>query len=152
MSDGPDRERVIVVAYDGSPSSLVALRRAAEHAADGGRVIVVHAYEAPMGALRPSDYPGHLEEAKERGQALLDALPTEALGNVKIEKQLLSGPTARLVANVASDRGAEEIIMGTRGFGRGRAALGSVAHEVIHLAECPVTVIPERAVREQTAT
>jgi len=24
--------------------------------------------------------------------------------------------------------------------------LGSVAHELIHLAECPVTVIPERAV------
>jgi hypothetical protein len=27
-----------------------------------------------------------------------------------------------------------------------RALLGSVAHELIHLAPCPVTVIPERMV------
>jgi nucleotide-binding universal stress UspA family protein len=47
---------------------------------------------------------------------------------------------------VAEVRGADEIIVGTRGFGRARALFGSVAHELIHLAECPITVIPERVV------
>ena len=45
----------------------------------------------------------------------------------------------------------DEIIIGTRGFGRARALLGSVAHELIHLADCPVTVIPERAVDRAAA-
>jgi nucleotide-binding universal stress UspA family protein len=47
---------------------------------------------------------------------------------------------------VATAHRADEIIVGSRGFGRARALLGSVAHELIHLADCPVTVIPERAV------
>jgi hypothetical protein len=32
-----------------------------------------------------------------------------------------------------------------------RALLGSVAHDVIHLAACPVTVIPERMVELEAA-
>jgi nucleotide-binding universal stress UspA family protein len=35
--------------------------------------------------------------------------------------------------------------------GRARAPLGSVAHELIHLAECPVTLIPGRAVARADA-
>jgi nucleotide-binding universal stress UspA family protein len=54
--------------------------------------------------------------------------------------------TAKAIADVANVRGADEIILGTRGFGRVRALLGSVAHEVIHLAACPVIVIPEQMV------
>ena len=30
--------------------------------------------------------------------------------------------------------------------------LGSVAHDVIHLAHCPVTVLPERMVNSGSAT
>ena len=55
-------------------------------------------------------------------------------------------PPARAIADVARARDADEIIVGTRGHGRARALLGSVAHQVIHLAECPITVIPERVV------
>ena len=43
---------------------------------------------------------------------------------------------------------ASEIVVGTRGFGRARALLGSVAHDLIHRAGCPVTVIPERALSQ----
>ena len=52
---------------------------------------------------------------------------------------------------MAEARNADEIIVGTRGFGRARALLGSVAHELIHLADCPITVIPKRVVdRKET--
>jgi nucleotide-binding universal stress UspA family protein len=62
------------------------------------------------------------------------------------EPELIGGPAARAIADVATVRDADEIILGTRGFGRMRALLGSVAHELIHLAPCPVVVIPERVV------
>lgn len=53
-------------------------------------------------------------------------------------------PPADAIARVAEARHADEIIVGTRGFGRARAVLGSVSHELLHLASCPVTVLPER--------
>jgi nucleotide-binding universal stress UspA family protein len=30
-----------------------------------------------------------------------------------------------------------------------RAVLGSVSHDVLHIAECPVVVVPERAARKE---
>ena len=63
------------------------------------------------------------------------------LRGIKWEAELIAGPPAGSIADVASVRHADEIIVGTRGFGRVRALLGSVAHELIHLAPCPVTVI-----------
>jgi nucleotide-binding universal stress UspA family protein len=47
--------------------------------------------------------------------------------------------------------GYDEIVIGSRGVGRVRALLGSVAYDVIHRARCPVTVIPERMVQTRTA-
>ena len=88
-------------------------------------------------------------------QQLLDAALDRAQDDRPIER---NPPTSR---RVLGDRGhrrrprppsptpprarADEII-GTRGYGRARALLGSVAHELIHLADCPITVIPERVV------
>ena len=40
-----------VVGYDGSPSSLAALREAARRAGSDGQLIIVHAYEPPSEAL-----------------------------------------------------------------------------------------------------
>jgi nucleotide-binding universal stress UspA family protein len=51
---------------------------------------------------------------------------------------------------VAEARGADEIIIGTRGFGRVRAVIGSVAHELLHEAARPLTVIPEAALARTT--
>ena len=59
--------------------------------------------------------------------------------------EVLAGPPAVALVNVAEVEHASEIVVGTRGFGRARALLGSVAHDLIHRARCPVTVIPARA-------
>ena len=71
------------------------------------------------------------------------------IAQIAWESELIGGPAADAIADVAAARKADEIILGSRGFGRVRALLGSVAHEVIHLASCPVTVIPERMVAEE---
>jgi nucleotide-binding universal stress UspA family protein len=73
------------------------------------------------------------------------------LRGVSWETEVIGDAPARAIAHVAATRDADEIIVGTRGFGRARALLGSVAHELIHLAECPVTLIPERAVARADA-
>jgi nucleotide-binding universal stress UspA family protein len=73
------------------------------------------------------------------------------LHGVDWEAEVIGDAPARAIAHVAATRDADEIILGTRGFGRARALLGSVAHEVIHLADCPVTVIRERAVAHAEA-
>jgi nucleotide-binding universal stress UspA family protein len=52
------------------------------------------------------------------------------------------GPIAETIARVARETRADQIIMGTRGLGRVRGLfLGSVATQVIQLADIPVTLV-----------
>jgi nucleotide-binding universal stress UspA family protein len=51
------------------------------------------------------------------------------------------------IADVARVRHADEIVVGARGLGRVRALLGSVSHELLHIADRPVVVIPTAAIR-----
>jgi nucleotide-binding universal stress UspA family protein len=108
----------------------------------------VHVYDAPKAFWGTEHYQDVLERALSRGETLLDDLPSvePRLAGVEYETELIPGDPAEVVANVAEVRGAHEIILGTRGFGPVRAVLGSVAHGLLHLAPCAVTVIPERAV------
>ena len=110
------------------------------------RLYVVHAYTLPHDWIGTPDYQLFLDAALDRAQACVKPLdggpPAASTGRPRSSPTV--PPTA--IAGVAAAREADEIIIGTRGFGRARALLGSVAHELIHLAECPVTVIPERAV------
>ncbi|MEA2133825.1 MAG: hypothetical protein QOC68_1734 [Solirubrobacteraceae bacterium] len=139
------QSRRIVVGYDGSPASRAALARAAERAGADGKVYVVHAYSLPHDWVGTPDYQRLLDVVLDRAHACVKPLEADLQG-VDWEVEVIADRPARALAGVAATREADEIILGTRGFGRGRALLGSVAHELIHLAECPVTVIPERAV------
>lgn len=143
------RGRRIVVGYDGSPASRAALAQAAERAGEDGRIYIVHAYSLPSDWLGMPKYADLMALAQERALSQLDRIEHESgadLAGVEWETELIGGAPAPAIARVAAARGADEIIVGTRGFGRARALFGSVAHELIHLAECPITVIPERVV------
>ena len=146
----PDRaSRCVVVGYDGSPASRAALARAADRAGEDGKVYVVHAYALPTDWVAGPPYQELLDVQLNRARDLMGRLEQESgadLYGVSWEPEVIGDAPARAIAHVAATRDADEIVLGTRGFGRARALLGSVAHEVIHLAECPVTVIPERAV------
>jgi len=143
--------RRIVVGYDGSPASRAAVASAAERAGDDGRVYVVHAYAQPHDWVGTPDYQRILDSVLDRAQATITSLEGEAdelgLDATTWESEVIADRPAHAIAGVAATRDADEIIVGTRGFGRARALLGSVAHETIHLAGCPVTVIPERVVQ-----
>jgi nucleotide-binding universal stress UspA family protein len=137
-----------VVGFDGSPASHVAVSRAIQTVGPRGKLFLVHAFEPPEAWRGRGTYQPHLDDALTAAEGIVDdarkAHP--GLAHIDWEPEIIGGPAAQAIADVATARNADEIIVGTRGFGRVRALLGSVAHELIHLAPCPVTVIPERMV------
>ena len=137
----------IVAGYDGSAASRAALSLAVARARPGGRVVVVHAFDPPDGRYDGVSYQRQLDAGLDRARALLANLPEEVPGLASLDwgSEVLAGPAAPAIARVADIEHASEILVGSRGLGRARALLGSVAHGLIHRAHCPVTVIPERA-------
>lgn len=68
-----------------------------------------------------------------------------------LTSEVVAGPTAEVIDAAASNHDADAIYVGPRGAGRAKALLGSVAHDVLHRAERPVTVITERAAERLSA-
>jgi nucleotide-binding universal stress UspA family protein len=154
MTAAHDPHPCIVVGYDGSPASDVALSRGIDRVGPGGKLYLVHAWEVPEAWRGRGTYQPYVDRALTEAEAVVEraAAAHPGLKGIDWETEMIGGPAARAIADVADVRHADEIILGTRGFGRVRALLGSVAHELIHLAPCPVTVIPERMVgREGSA-
>ena len=147
MSPAP---RTLVVGYDGSPAARAAVVPADDRVGPDGRVIVVHAYEVPAGYIGATYYVASMERAAETASDVMRHLEETCpeLRTVAYETDVLAGPPADAICNVAKVRHADEIVLGTRGVGRVRGLMGSVAHDVIHRAPCPVVVIPEHTLAE----
>jgi nucleotide-binding universal stress UspA family protein len=137
----------IVAGFDGSPASRAAVSLAVQRAQPDGRVVVVHAFVQPNTGYSGANYQTLLDAALNHAEELLAHIAEEVPGLASLDwgTEVLAGPPAAALVNVAQVEHASEIVVGTRGFGRARALLGSVAHDLIHRARCPVTVIPERA-------
>jgi nucleotide-binding universal stress UspA family protein len=141
--------RTVVVGYDGSRASRAGLVQAVAEAGPAGRVVVVHAYEYHPDWIGRPDYEHVTAHARARGRALLDALilegPDELL-DVEVEHELAWRPPAAAILEAARSHDAALIVVGARGIGTLRAAvLGSVSSKVLHEADRPVLVVPERA-------
>jgi nucleotide-binding universal stress UspA family protein len=138
---------VIVVGYDGSATSRAAVDHAARQAGQRGTVYVVHSYSPPGDWLGVPYYQRVLDDHRARGEATLDALAMtdDPLLATHFETELLDSPPAEAITTVAEARGADEIVIGSRGLGRVRSAIGSVSHEVLQRASVPVVVIPRVA-------
>ena len=144
MSRDSGKHPVIVVGYDGSPTSRAAVDYAARQAGTHGKLFVVHAYGPAPDWLGFPNYQRVLQDHQARGRAVLDALTMgdDPLLETDFETELLEEPPGEAIARVAEARGADEIVIGSRGLGRLRTALGSVSQEVLHHARVPVVVIP----------
>jgi nucleotide-binding universal stress UspA family protein len=136
----------VVVGFDASPASHAAVSRAIQRVGRNGKLYLVHAWEVPDVWRGPGTRAAYVDQALTAAEEVIASAPAAhpAVETITWESELIGGPAAKAIADVAEARHADEIIIGTRGFGRVRALLGSVAHELIHLAPCPVTVIPER--------
>ena len=151
----------VVVALDGSDASertLPVLRELT--GSDGVRVEIVHVRERLVG--RPAG-PLHVneEELTDRVKAQADELAKAGYDtHVHIEPTVGTQP-AHIIAEHAKRCGADLIVTGTRGHGPvAGLLLGSVTTRLLHVAPCPVVVVPsnvpdatgERAAATATTT
>ena len=139
--------KTIVVGYDGSAEARAALAYARERA-NGGKIFIVTAAPAVPDLFGSPLYQHYLDAAQTNARRLLDQAAAQMPREVNFETELLDGPPAEAIVNVADTRDADAIVIGSRGLGRVRATLGSVSHDVLHLSHRPVVVIPSNNHKE----
>jgi nucleotide-binding universal stress UspA family protein len=136
---GPVRR--IVVAYDGSESSV----RAARFALDAltGEVWIVHAADPPRTVAEPrtEEEQGSETDAIEQGLRVLQS--AEDPSGRRLHVWIREGNASKVILAAASEVGADLIVVGTRGLrGASRLLLGSVSAEIVLRSGRPVTVVP----------
>lgn len=143
----------IVVGVDNSDGAKAALRFALEEAKlRGARLRAVHAWHfASLGApaIEASAQPMfgvEFADLQRSVEASLEATLHEAIpdsGGVDVERRVVEGTAA--AALVQESRGADLLVVGSRGLGGFRGLLlGSVGQQVAHHAACPVVIVPHR--------
>ncbi len=133
----------IVVGVDGSDNSQRAVRFAAELAeGTGAEVVAVHA--AAHGTVVDEPRDGAPVAHPTLGQ-LLEAwcAPLERRGVGGHDLVVAEGDPRTALLDVAEERGADLIVVGSRGLGPvSKLVLGSVASSLIQHSPVPVTVVP----------
>ena len=134
----------IVVGIDGSAHSHRALEYAHGLAERFGAALwLVHAYPHTSDMLGYDEYEKIVSRREIAGQEILDEA-RQALGQSSIElyEELLEGPPTEAILKVAKIRQVDLIVVGSRGLGSiQEMLLGSVSHQVLHHATCPVLVV-----------
>ena len=135
--------KTIIVGYDATDPAEHALERAAQLAgAFGSQVIVISVTPVPLPAGRGTagpdpTSPPDLHE-KELGHA------RQRLQELGVEPELVlgMGDPPRTIVELATERGADLIVVGTRQLGALARMLGqSVSEEVLHSAPCDVMLV-----------
>lgn len=139
----------ILVPWDGSPSSAVALSLAARIAArQGASVTVVHVHQpAPLLGNAPM-YDTRFDAERRHTIAALGRVLAEqeaARSHVSIVPVFLDGETVPALVAYAEQSGPDLVVIATHGHGRfTRLWLGSVTDALVRMLHVPVLVIPGR--------
>jgi nucleotide-binding universal stress UspA family protein len=137
--------RTIVAGYDGSPEARHALTLALDRAGPEGTVVIVHAAPRASAWLDSPFYEDAVAARSRQERDILEHLGFLRLGDVRADVEMVDGPAAEAILQAARSRDAAEIVVGSRGLGPIRALLGSVSHDVVRRADCPVLVVPPDA-------
>jgi len=134
--------KTIVVGYDGTEASERALGRAADLAVAFGSSVILTSVSAVMtstahgGGTDPTDPPEEHAALLEKGRAAL------AERGLQAETVLATGDTAEAIVELAEQRSADLIVVGTREPGFWERLLGhSVSASVERHARCDVLIV-----------
>ncbi len=145
----PHRKSLVVVGVDGSPGGLAALQFALTEARLRGaelRAVCAWDYPDTFGAPTnlPDDYDLESIAQDTLSQAIAEVTGTAEQAGVPVIPEVRRGQAASVLLGAAE--GADLLVVGTRGHGGfTRLLLGSVSHQCVHHAPCPVAVIPPPA-------
>jgi len=135
----------VVVGYDGSDCAKAALRVAVEVGrAYGERVTIAFGYDvSPVGG-QDHDY---LEALRELGtKRLQEAQALVGHDAGQVDAVIVEEAPAKALVQLADERDARVIVVGTRGERPLTGALlGSTPHKLLHLSDRPVLVVPAPA-------
>jgi nucleotide-binding universal stress UspA family protein len=141
---GPTSTRHIVIPIDESKPSAWAVIVGGQLAAELGACVTLLHVVLPPVAL-PSEFgpvPDDIDVLCHRGIRLLARASRQLPEGVRPDVALREGAPAAQIVDLARARGADLIVMGTRGMGRiARLLLGSTAEAVIRGAPCPVITV-----------
>jgi nucleotide-binding universal stress UspA family protein len=136
--------KCIVYATDGSDHA----RKALAHTRDiaklfNAEIFIVHAYPRVSDLLGYKEYDTIVRHRIAAGEKIIEEARKELeLAGLTFQTELLEGPLAEAILNVAETRDADLIILGARGMSSLEGLLlGSVSQKVVHHAACPVLVV-----------
>jgi nucleotide-binding universal stress UspA family protein len=139
----------ILWATDGSEAADGALPVVQELAADhGAEVVVCHSTLAAVGPGSHGAPPIRADEAELKAKITAQADELNRAG-ISANLRLVGGDdvhgAAHAIVHVADEEHVDLIVAGTRGHTLiGGLLLGSVTQRLLHLAHCPVLVVPVR--------
>jgi nucleotide-binding universal stress UspA family protein len=151
----------VLIGTDGSDDSLNAARQAMPLLATADIVTLVCAAEPPAEASSglESGFAGGVvspvevevgwtvaqDAARQALERTAEAIAGLAPGSVELVVE--AGPAGSVICDLASERGVDVIVVGSRGRGAfKRAVLGSVSTHIVHSAPCPVLVVRAGAI------
>eukprot|EP00045_Choanoeca_perplexa_P010878 m.112932 g.112932 ORF g.112932 m.112932 type:complete len:154 (+) comp15427_c2_seq1:40-501(+) len=142
-----ERRRSIVVGVDASDISVNALQFAAQSANQDDTLHVTYCYTPLQDFVGPefSKAPTEAQHTAWREQEELRFnrfMADNKPENIKVETHLMAGDPRQLLQDVAKEKQADQIVVGTHGRGiLGRTLLGSVSTYLTQHSETPVTVV-----------
>jgi len=135
----------IILAVDGSEHALNAAKTAADLARSMKSEIlrIVVAYDpVPPYLGEPNMQTAISARMKEAEEILEKAVKTVGEIPGQVHTEILEGPPAEAILDVANARNSELIVMGSRGLGLLTGALlGSQSQKVVRHAACPVLIV-----------
>jgi nucleotide-binding universal stress UspA family protein len=135
--------KTIVLALDGSEGSRRAATVAADVAKrDGARLVIAHVNERTIGK-GGGDLRADEDEIAAEIQRQADELGGGGVEASVERRDVMVGGPAHAIAEIAEGAGADLIVTGTRGQNPvSGLLLGSVTQRLLHIAPCPVLVVP----------
>lgn len=136
-----DSLRTIAVAYDGTPESDAALRQAEGLALSAGASLEVLTVAPPPSAVVPRALV-QARTATPEPYAAIERAIDNVDDAVEVHAHMLIGPVAETLANACKEH-TDLLVTGSRDYGPlERVLIGSVSLHLIHMAPCPVLVVP----------